>query len=241
MKVNYVIAACSHKASGDGVERLRLHLRELCKTDTQDLAQVTIVRALPLHRDGLTEQYYNIDEYLQKLRCPYVILDLPDRGISYGSWTQVCMKYGTEFDYYIVMEDDYYPVLKNFVPILVDLHTRKLPHGGYLNSFTWKSIAAISNGIIDSKSFLEGIAKQSNPLDFLSATGQPLWVSQVLFSEGFFPNKLADYSDEYRVLFNTNCIEHTHDDNLHFTQDLLNPIEFLDGVLSSTREVWPWS
>ena len=235
MKVNYVIASAAHRSGWvadeygiKGTEILRRHIEELGKTNTSDLSQVTIFR------NGFKEtgesSYWQIDDALKTLQCPVVLLDTIESYLSYGMWISAVEKYKENFDYYIVIEDDYYPRLNNFVPTLIELHQNLLPNGGYLNSLTASldpgiGFGAVSNGIIDSKSFMKAIRKCRNPRKFLSAG-----VHQVYFGYLFAPN-VTDYTNYYRTLFRRErgqlLHEEVHDPNLNIKEDIFVPIEYL--------------
>jgi len=230
MRVNYLIAACSARvthADCYGIaskDMLRMHLEELAKTDTSALAQVTVVRTTPLVRgeQQAVNVYWDIDKQLAALDCPSEIIDVPDRLFSYSSWIQAAQKYRDAFDYYVLIEDDYYPAHKDFVNVLVGLHSKKFPEGGYLNGFT-TDIAAVSNGICDAVSFIKGI--DSAKPDPFSAIKDG---AQALFGPVLFGERLTDYTDVYRTLFNSvDIIEETHDVNRNFKQDIFNPIQYL--------------
>jgi hypothetical protein len=230
-KVNYLVCACSYRACRDingfppGKEVLRLHLEQLLTTDLTALAQITIVRPLPLDRCPGAMDYWTLAApVIEKLRAilPVEELDVQDMWWSYTAWTQAIQLYNSAFDYYILMEDDFYPAHPDFVNILIRKHTELLPDGGYLGSFCHIKHMALSNGICDSKTILEGLTKYLNPLDQLC--GGP----QVYFSQKFFGEKLADYTDEFRCLtFVGDVRELDHSLNLNNTIDLINPIQFL--------------
>jgi len=161
---------------------------------------------------------------LEDIGCPYVIIDIEHECLSYGAWIRAVEMFGDSFDYYILIEDDYYPELHSFVEVLLNLHKTILPGGGYLSSLAANGWAAISNGIVDSKSFLEALNVVSDPVKFVSAN------PQINFSYLFAP-KIDDYTDYYRSLFlrytDTILWEECHDTNINVSKDIFNPIEFL--------------
>jgi len=244
MKINYLIAASAHRVklnAGYGIESkkiLNMHLDQLVKRDASSLAQVTILRALPLIRyDNKireSKEYWDIKRNSNRVQCPVKKLDFPDAHFSYGMWIRAMQRYVNEFDYYILIEDDYYPAIDNFAEILVDLHQRKLPSGGYLNSFTAGDCAAVSNGICDSASVIKGLKALDDPLDAISAGAQSL------FGPTLFGENMTDYTDEYRTLFNNRTIvEETHDENLNLKTDIFNPIQYLGtGEQDFPKSVW---
>lgn len=227
MKVNYVIGASAHRVNRDpaggvvGKDHLRWHLEALSEINTEDLAQVTIVRATPLDRGPGSDEYWDVTEAASKLKCPVVNLDVPDMWFCYSSWLHAGMEYRNEFDYYVLAEDDYYLALKDAVPVLIDIHTRKLPDGGHLCGY-FRDHAAVGSGIVDGPTFIKAIDQYENPLQELNPGAQRY------FSYAFFPDKTADYVDEYRCLFNSNqIIELYRDPSLGLTRDIFRPIQYL--------------
>lgn len=240
--VNYLLAASSHRIGKENVlfpskEILRAHLTELAKTNTHALAQITILRAMPLERDANfaedARDYWNVEELFQLMKCPVVVLDVKDVCYSYSSWVQAVMKWRTAFDYYVLMEDDYYPAHPRFVEILLAEHNKKLPSGGYLNGFTTNH-AASSNGMVDSATMVASLDKLANPVEMSK-------VGQAGFGSVFCGDRLADYNDTYRCLFpmNTHIVELVHGDAENqplygrratdepVRLDLIRPIEYL--------------
>lgn len=232
--VNYLLAACAHRAerAGSGLpgkEVLRAHVRELAKTHTEDLAQVTILRALPLVRNARFVQesnyYWDVTQELCLLRCPTTTVDVTDHCFSYSSWVQAIAKWRTTFDYYILIEDDYYPAHPRFVEILLGEHTRKLPSGGFLNGFTTDH-AACAYGVVDSATFVRCLDQLTDPI----AASE---VGQRGFGRVFCDDRLADYSDRYRCLFSSSdVVELVHGDINGIplyacTEDLIRPLECL--------------
>lgn len=220
-----MIAASSHRTGRKdglllGEDILSLHLQELLKTNTKNLSQVTLLRTLPLVRNDpkLARKYWDVNHLLGQLDCDVEVLDVDDAYYSYSSWMRGCEKYGDKFDYHILIEDDYYPTHPDFVPVLIDLHLEKLPTGGFLCGFI-SDCPAVSNGIIDAKTFIEGSKK--NYLQILSQGAQTYFGT-------LFDNKIADYTDRYRCLFkSTEIFNETHDKNSKLTTDIFCPIEYL--------------
>jgi hypothetical protein len=228
IKINYLIAASSHRASRyegnyKGEYALRWHFRELVKTNTNTLSQVTLIRTLPLVRQfpGAAKRYWDAGPWDRLLECPLVKIDIPDVWFSYSSWMQVVAEYGLSFDYYILIEDDYYPVLPNFAEVLVELHKKKLPNGGYLNAYTALKHAANSNGIIDSKTFVSTLQRYKNPIKAIEGA------AQVKFSQLF--DNICDWTDEYRTLMyiGNNIRELSHNKDLSNKIDIFCPIQYL--------------
>jgi len=236
-KVNYLIAACAGRGWDASVNIdpdriLRHHFEELLKTDTSQLAQVTVCQALPINRRGdeATEKFWGVQDLADQLPCKVEFLPLPGGAHSYGLWVQACAHFkqtGEDFDYYVLIEDDYYPAHHDFVEILVNEHKKKLPDGGYLASFTTNH-AAVSNGIVDVPSFREAIEEIEEDEDIMSFLYRG---SQVNFSL-MFRGQMDDFADNYRILFNSFLWEGIHD-NIPRVIDIFNPVQYLaaDGKL----------
>jgi hypothetical protein len=229
--INYLLAACSHRAYRLDTylqkekKYLKQHLNALLKIDLSLLSQLTIIRALPLQRNAESSEYWDIDKILKRFSCPIEILDVQDAYFSYSSWIKAIEKYKKLFDYYILMEDDYYLSHLNGIKILQELHCKKLPYGGYLNGFTIKhpvlSIPAVSNGICDNKIILEELSKINDPFLYLKKGAQSHFGM-------YFQNKLEDYTEEYRTLFwNNRFVVQTRDYSIKNKEDLINPIQYL--------------
>ena len=233
-KINYLIACASHRAGkfpnyGNGIagkDVLRLHIEELLKTDTSRLSQVTVIRALPLIRNAEyteeCEEYWDVIPLLNELECTVKFLDVPDAWFSYSSWIHAGAYYLNNFDYYILCEDDYYPVHPNFMDELVKLHQKKLPNGGYLASFATDH-GAVSNGIVDAKSFVEGINRYKHPIKAVAGA------AQINFTTKFFDN-LAGFLPEFRCLgwFGNDVTEINYHDRIETSgKDIFLPIQSL--------------
>jgi hypothetical protein len=229
-KINYLIAASNHRKAGidqHGIKNqdiLKLHFKELLKTDTSKLTQVTLLKAGyndVIDKKQYSSTYWKIKTLSRRLKCLYQELELPNEYFSYSSWIRACLKYQELFDYYILIEDDYYPV-NNFVDELIRIHQQKLPNGGYLCSFA-SDHGAVSNGIVDGKTFYQAIMRYKNPIKELEKGAQRY------FTYAFFPKNFADFADQYRCLFKSNeLIDETHDISLKLKQDIFRPIQYLN-------------
>lgn len=231
-KINYLLAAASHRAGkiddyGNGVagkDVLKLHLDQLLKTDTSALEQLTLIRATPLARNGeeVSKYYWDVQDRLDALQCPTVIVDVPDQWWSYSSWIRTAAMFRTAFDYYILIEDDYYPSRSDFAQCLVAEHKKKLPNGGYLNSFTTDH-AAVSNGIVDAASFIAGIDQYENPCSALASGAQRN------FGREYFKT-MADYTDSYHGLFwGGRILSMQHEGLPPPTELIISPIQMVNG------------
>lgn len=135
MKINYVIATYAGKNGVDcrnilrdmdpiPEDYLKVHLEKLGEI-THNLAQVTVMKADSRGTDSYTN-YYNIDdEIIKKVGCPVVFHDVPNEGISYGQYVRAFNKYKNKFNYYIFVEDDYYPYISRFGNVLTEIYKQK--------------------------------------------------------------------------------------------------------------------
>lgn len=211
MSVNYIIATI-----GDIKHRniqlnelpayesyLRLHLEKLLENFSSEIKQITI--CMP-ETNTITGGYYSsISEIEKKFPCPVVKIHMPNHNQSYGQWIRALEQY-REFDYSILIEDDYYPDNQDFVKILIDEYLNCLVgtsvKSAYLCSLTGAGPAGrplharISNGILN-KTSQEEILKTTNIQNFLKhATTFEIQVNFSLLFE-----KLADYCDRYKSIF----------------------------------------
>jgi len=131
-----------------------------------------------------------------------VILRRPNIGMSYGAWAYVYEKYTNQFDYYIIQEDDYIPVIDNFDKILIELlHEKQLD---YLCELYKDNHASASGGIMFSRT-LSDIYYKGGKLPFPNNShygnvedyGQRK-ISKIFTDNGF---KVGDYTDRYKFIF----------------------------------------
>lgn len=218
-KINYVIATWSGKRRPgndqfhqDSSLYLKQHLESLSKLD-HSLGQITI--AVP---ENLTEPE-EFTNYLQSIpstikNTPIKILRRKNIGQSYGSYSDVFIKYQDAFDFYIFMEDDYIFSKPHFDQIMVQMFQAS-QNCGYLCSYATKfppddhnakPHAAVSNGI-SSTEVLKKILKKFNVLPHGATATEDAEYScapQLEFSFSFVEiNKfLYDYRSIYKTPFN---------------------------------------
>ncbi len=149
-KVNYLLAcwtgrrrADDPRAAADRTFLVRKHLEALGEAK-HSLSQITIILAEGGDRKA--------DDYIKSIRSagstPVEVLVRGNEAFSYGSWSHAFEVYKRDFDYYILVEDDYAPWCDHFDRILVG-HSGA--EGAYVCSLTsMGKCAAISNGIVSS-------------------------------------------------------------------------------------------
>jgi len=125
-KINYVIASWSgYRRNGneryqqDITFYVKEHLKSL-EITAHSIAQITL--AVPNNPEE-PEQFIKYIESLPKHinGVPLVIFHRENRGQSYGSYSDVFLKYRGSFDYFIFIEDDYIFMLNNFDEILIQM------------------------------------------------------------------------------------------------------------------------
>jgi len=154
MKINYVIATWNGirvKSDGtyDYLNTLKNHINRLFSLDNS-ISQITIMK--PESKND--NSYYDID-----LKDNIKIIECKNEYLSYGQWLKSLTMFINDFDYHILIEDDYIPIINDFDKILIELYEE----GSYLCSLAsdykmggW--CAAVSNGII-SKDTIEAVIK----------------------------------------------------------------------------------
>ena len=128
MRINYVIATYNGKCRRDHTcpkpnDVLRAHLVKL-KSCMGALQQVTIMVA---KSQNYYHGYYDIEEITANFDIPVKVIHCDNYGYSMGQWLKAYEVYKGEFDYYILMEDDYCPGMQNFDNLMIDIYGRKFP------------------------------------------------------------------------------------------------------------------
>jgi hypothetical protein len=145
-KINYIIATHAlnthrRKDAGDNyayfVLRYNLYILSQNLTSNSNIKQITIVR--PNVEDNVG--YYNISPYdkiIEEKGIKVEYFDVEDKGISYTQYIKSFKKY-TDFDYYIIVEDDYTVNIKytDFDKILYDLYNKTFENNiGFLDCYS---------------------------------------------------------------------------------------------------------
>ena len=128
MRINYVIATFNGKCRRNHTcptpnDVLRAHLVKL-KSCMGALQQVTIMVA---KSQNYYHGYYDIEEITAHFDIPVKVIHCDNYGYSMGQWLKAYEMYEGEFDYYILMEDDYCPGMQNFDNLMIDIYGRKFP------------------------------------------------------------------------------------------------------------------
>lgn len=124
MSINYVIACWSgmrrvnpKQYVDDRSIFLRKHLKSLYQLK-HSIDQITIIVN---HNPDEPSSYR---EYLNNLpnkigNANVVLIERPNEGFSYGGYSEVFSRYHEQFDYYVLMEDDYMYMVDNFDAIML--------------------------------------------------------------------------------------------------------------------------
>jgi len=225
-RVNYVIATYAGTKCVTDRERflhlgihpkdyLKVHLRKLIDTPHK-LTQITIMKAEVPNGIASWEGYYDIDDLVTELSKTTVVktFSVPNQGISYGQYIrsyEFCKK-DTPFDYWILMEDDYVPVLPNFDSVLVKIHKELLPRQGVLCAWASKASVGIYHAahslcVVDEKSMAKTFANPAAQMRRLISIQRPCRC-QILFSQ-MFTNigiPMTDYTGLYHTPYWTGAL-----------------------------------
>ena len=219
MRINYIIATWNGRRVKPAVDMiyykkvLNNHIKQINNV-RNNISQITIMKPL----SKVNNSYYDIpeDNRIQ-------IVDCENKYFSYGQWLTALKRYVDDFDYHILIEDDYVPACDNFDEKLIDLYEE----GTYLcslagddKSFNLPFHCRISNGIISSKT-IKKIIKTVDFNDWFDSN------YQLNFSKYLLDNNigLKDYKDEYRVTFFSlgNIIDYSCDSENNY--ELITPIQ----------------
>lgn len=214
VRINYVLPTWSgdrrlhdRRYMADKTFYLRKHLRALGRFDHQ-LAQITV--AVP---DNPTEpnNFTALINSLTSIKStPIVVLRRPNLGLSYGSLSDVYVKYRRDFDYYLFQEDDVCYAQHNFDDKWRSLVEEK-PQCGFfcavISNYLMRH-AGVGCGIIRSDA-LEKVFEKNHRLPYCNdcrnesqygrneVDGQ-IGLSQAIIAEGF---ELHDLESTYRAGF----------------------------------------
>jgi hypothetical protein len=229
MKINYIIATWSGvRVKPDNedyyVNVLKNHINHL-NTIKNDITQITIMKPI----NDFNNSYYDI-EYASIIK----FIECENQFQSYGQWLFGMKLLINEFDYFILVEDDYVPATPNFDKKLVNIYNE----GTYLCSMATgvghTRHSAISNGIMSSKT----ISKIINSVDYVN------WLNiygnenkelvfngdnyQRAFSRYLIENNvmIVDYIEKYNVDYYSNGrIINYSPNGMEFNEKIFTPIQ----------------
>jgi hypothetical protein len=135
--INYVIAGfagAGRRGIGEVVKQnefLVTALRSLLRFE-HSLTQVTIVKVEVRNSQASMPDFYLVDEEVKELEnrgTKVVFFNETGAGISYGGWMNVHRAMGRNFDFSILVEDDYGPYTDHFDRKAIELFHGLLPDG----------------------------------------------------------------------------------------------------------------
>lgn len=170
MKIAYVIASygcCGGRLTAIAhpplpATYISLHMDKLRECDSSKLYQIFILKA---KASNIDTGFY---EYSGEGLPPIKEIDYPNLAQSYGQWARFLGEY-PDFDYYILIEDDYCLDNVNAISLLIEEYEKKLPNGGFLCSRILHNPthAAISNGVVSGKTAVEVFGSVEKAINFI--------------------------------------------------------------------------
>lgn len=244
-KINYICPCWSGwRRGGDEIYNkdrsiyMKIQVAMLQKLE-HNLDLITIV--IPENPDEPKEFTNFLKEFPKKInKVPVFFIWMENTSSSYGPYNRVFDIFRSEFDYYILMEDDYIPIQDNFDNILIKTLEKK-KNCGYCCSKVGKCddgtpIASVSNGLVPSWAF-ERIRKEYE--------GFIPWGGQANFSDAFRDTNINmwDTRREYRTPFygfgSVAWFYHFNEDELIIpVQVFLEPNKFRQHFLPSSWPRW---
>ena len=215
--INYVIATYAgvskkRETSDKGITPLvlQMHLDKLIEfiPSTSMISQVTIIRPNVIDSDSYSE-YYQIEEKVDIIQNQYNIpvkfvnMENHATGVSYSQYRKAFQKY-PNFDFYILMEDDWVPCQPCFDELLLSewknqfstIRCNAYLCLWYTAIMRYKKHAAISVGLISQKALseLRKCCKMDVQLDQYN-------FSLALQRLGTKINDFSDHGSKWRILF----------------------------------------
>ena len=229
-----------------------VRLAELIPSLKIPITQITIVK--PISYGEKLSNYYRIEEWRKLIPVEIVVLDFDRPDLySYGQWIHAYQNF-PNFDYYIIMEDDYCFDHVDFTSILLELFMKKVPSNiGYISSLATDKLhgldwhSAIPSGMISRE------AMERHDMVYLSRYGAEVKgegsdggmiqyiFSRILVSKGV---ELVDTSTEYRALFWSDgisengeyfCYVQNFSPDKNVVDDLIVPTQTLSGFIVKNR------
>lgn len=213
-KINYVMCCWSggrrlqdNRYIADPTYYLRKHLRILEKFH-HNLDQITIVVAK--NEREPTSYRTLLNSLPNKIQnSPVVLMERPNLGMSYGSFSDAYKEFRTKFDYYFYVEDDGIYLQHDFDKINLEYMEQDGKCGylcGYVGSNGFPLHAAISTGLLRG-SALEALwmTRKEIPHSKNNHYGQVEGISQIGISQALIKLNytLKDWRGVYRSGFRT--------------------------------------
>lgn len=195
--VNYLLATWSGKRRNPSTDYLRAQIAQLSKL-VHRLDQITVIRP-----EGSNDpEYYGGFESGHGDYTEYVLLDRPTNDRAYGQFLFAYQQF-PDFDYYVLVEDDYLPNCDDFDRILIEVMEEK--GCDYLCG----SYGPVPGGKVDVPRHNIGIIKgealkrivETTPNYKFHPNGENDGQEQEMFADLCHAAgvKIADYSDRFPV------------------------------------------
>lgn len=187
---------------------------EVLQTQKHNLTKIIFnFNIIPEHYHYLAEVFSITPKQIQGAEVEINIRE--NVGISYGAWSDLFIKYKSEYDYYVFNEDDYFFVQDNWDGYLVNKHN-SYDDCGYLcmlirEPHIWNDYrkhAGSSIGIASSETLMKIYSKYGKLPSISSTTNNPDEYDisadiQIQFGFAFLEIglNLYDIRDDYSILF----------------------------------------
>jgi hypothetical protein len=241
---------------------LRHHLEQLIKLPYDTITQITIMKATPAKGTPCWNNYYKIDDLIRKLQesrgITVVTHNVPNVGQSYGQYIKAYeMTHAQNFDYWILMEDDYIPLLPHFDNVLIRKYNNKAKTmSNLLLLCSWATKVATTKGVIahhaahslslvNEKTMSKVFNKDSIHKHYNSfCNSQCQMKFSLLFTK--YNIKILDYTDLYSTPFwngksCVNCSKSPKNNSAIFSplQSMSLPIEsFVNDFSTMPKHSW---
>jgi len=195
MTVNYLLSTwAGEKRRNPSTEYLQAHLDKLFSLQN-NLSQVTVIRPLGSNN----KEFYKLKPSVKK---KITLIDRPANDRSYGQFFYAFNQF-PYFDYYILAEDDYLPMVDGFDSILIEMLNEKGVDylcGKYHNHRAEDPKHPEQNiGIVKGEALRKIL--QANPDPYFPVNGLDDGSEKIIFAKLFTDLGLTidDYSDRFAV------------------------------------------
>jgi len=195
MSTCYVIAAYSgqrrvldYRAKADPLFYIKTHLKQLDLL-AHDIDLVVLAYCGP-HLLEVADYIHEVD-----FDFPLEVMTRQNIGMSYGAYSDVYERHRMKYDYYVFVEDDYFPVLDNFDTVLSKyLEDEKCAYiCGLVSDGAPMNVmhAAISNGMARSSVLEEMFVKDSKLPHYDAKAGQECYGCHEIKGQVAFSNEMV--------------------------------------------------
>jgi hypothetical protein len=246
VRINYVIASWSGPRRGgttpNSVNYVKHHI-EVLSTLKHNLTQITVGYPHNPNESPEYSEFINTLETNTSCNTPIKVFRVSNGGASYGQWSKVADYYKDAFDYYIFVEDDYFPAIDCFDSDLVTIFkwSQKYRNCGYLSALSWGNgrlkdsdfpeHAGMSTGITD----YESIQRVCNKFQKLPYHQWNFYQSQIVFGCSFVEAgmNICDWLHgevkPYRSIYWSDGAQSIKGFGIKDAPDLFLPYQFIEG------------